>query len=407
MYRVLWIDDDYENMEPFSEMCKMLYNIELVGYKYREKGIMHLEQELDTWDAVLLDAKMLEKSDDEVANIKGLRKSIAKINELSSKHYLPYFISTGQPDLMSDEMFKDSFGKFYVKEKDDDQLIKDMLEAMNNSPRKKLEHQYSDVVDAIHHFGMDEHSIEYIFDILEVMHNPAEHTDFKPAKNYNALRQTLEYLFRACNKYGLIPPQCIQNGIVNLMDSSLYLAGQDTRNCGVRYGERHEGSKVGEHVVPSYIGNIIRQILEVGNIHSHTVDLDESDTKTVENFFGSMNDNYYIFGLTLHLCEVILWFSNYISDPDHADKEKNLDKCKVISQQNTSLDTNVKHSIADYEGLICEPVKDENGIYHYCECYLKLTRWQEGRKLKLVKVLINNDPKTNYYYQYYAKWEKV
>ena len=407
MYNVLWIDDEYEKMRPFSMMCSTIYGIKLTGYKYREEGMHHLEQELNKWDAVLLDAKMLEKSDDETPNIKGLRKSIDKIHDLSLKHYLPYFISTGQPDLMSNEMFEDSFGKFYVKEHDDDKLISDMLETMKNSPRKKLKLIYSDVVDAIHHLGMDEYAIDNTFDILEAMHNPAEHNDFKPVKYYNLLRQTLEYLFRACAKYGLVPPQCIPHGTVNLMDSSLYLAGQDTRNCGVRYGERSGNGKIGEHIVPSYIGNIIRQILEVGNIHSHTVELSETDTKTLEIFFNTMHDNYYIFGLNLQLCEVIVWFSNYVSAPEHADKEKNLSKCISIIEKNISDVGNAKQGIDHYEGLICEPERDAVGNYHYDECFLSIKEWQEGRKLKLVRVSRNTNSYTKNYYPYFAYWEKI
>lgn len=392
MYNVLWIDDEYEKMQPFSMMCSTIYGINLSGYKYREEGIHHLEQELDKWDAVLLDAKMLERSDDETTSIKGLRKSIDKIHDLSIKRYLPYFISTGQPDLMTDEMFEDSFGKFYVKGRDDEQLIADMIKEMDNAARKKLEFVYSDVIDAIQYLAMDKQTIINIIDILEAMHYPANHTDFTPVKEYNSLRQTLEFLFRACEKFGLVPSECIPKNIVNLRDCSFYLSGMDTVASGVRYGEE------GEYVVPDYIANILKTILNIGNIHSHTVDIDETDRKILETFFGTINSRYYIFGLTLQLCDVIIWFAKYISKPSHADKAMNLSKCRHLPKSDKSL-------MQPYEGVVCTPVQDAEGIWHYEKCMLKLKFWNGEKKLKLKDITLNTDKTTKGKYPYFAKYE--
>lgn len=243
MYHVLWLDDEWEKMPSFMTVSKEIYEIELVPCKYRKQGIQMLNQNLDKWDAVLLDAKMLEKSDNEVADISGLWNTINKINQLSSKHYLPYFISTGQPDLMDNKMFGTAVGRFYIKERDDDQLFADMLEEIGKAPRKKLEIMYQNVTDAIDSLGLGDQLKDSVFDILEAMHHPADHPDFKPVKNYNSLRQVIEKIFRVCAKYNVVPPQCFNNGNINLTESSKYLAGQDTIHSGVRYGN------VGDHIL--------------------------------------------------------------------------------------------------------------------------------------------------------------
>lgn len=410
MYHVLWLDDEWEKMPSFMTVSKEIYEIELVPCKYRKQGIQMLNQNLDKWDAVLLDAKMLEKSDNEVADISGLWNTINKINQLSSKHYLPYFISTGQPDLMDNKMFGTAVGRFYIKERDDDQLFADMLEEIGKAPRKKLEIMYQNVTDAIDSLGLGDQLKDSVFDILEAMHHPADHPDFKPVKNYNSLRQVIEKIFRVCAKYNVVPPQCFNNGNINLTESSKYLAGQDTIHSGVRYGN------VGDHILPSYIANIIRSILEVGNIHSHTVDLDEDDQRTIENFFGTMKDNYYIFGLTLQLCEVIMWFDRYLSDPFHQDKERNLSMCVPIGGDDTDkvdqteaphIDTG-KKGINDYVGVICKPEKDDKGIYHFEACAFNPNYNYGQQQYKIVAVIMNNDYRTKDIYPYFvAKWERI
>lgn len=85
-----------------------------------------LDRNLNSWDAVILDAKMFDESEDETPKLDGLRKAIRHIDQLSMKKSIPYFISTGQPDLMGNEMFTQSFGHFYIKERDDLQLIEDL-----------------------------------------------------------------------------------------------------------------------------------------------------------------------------------------------------------------------------------------------------------------------------------------
>lgn len=395
MYHVLWLDDQYENMPSFKTMCFDMYGIELTPYKYREEGMRHLEQELDKWDAVLLDAKMMEKSDDETAGVKGLQETIYKIRDLSHKHYLPYFISTGQPDLMSDDIFKDLVGgKFYIKEREDDDLMKDMISAIENTPRNKLKLIYRDVISSMNFLKMEEIAGCSIIDILEVLHYPADHPDFKPVKEYNSLRQTLEYLFRACEKFGLIPPDCIPGNVVNLRDSSLYLAGKNTIVSNVRYGEKDE------YILPEYIANILKTILNVGNIHSHTVDMDESDQKTLETFFGTLNARYYIFGLTLQLCDVIVWIAKYVSEPSNANKALNLSKCRYLVSKALS-------PLSSYEGLVCSPTQDEQGIWHYEKCMLRLSYWNGDKKLKLKEITLNTNKATKEKYPYFAKYDMI
>ncbi len=354
------------------------------------------ERNIDDWDAVLLDAKMFDENDNETASLAGLGKAKQRLDELSIRRAIPYFISTGQPDLISDKNFKDLFGDYYIKGDDDVKLIEDILKAINNSDSQQIKTLYKDVFSGLDKIGVRNYVEPILMDILLPLHYPAKEPNFKPVYHYNQLRQLLEYLFRACNMVGLVPNQCITDGRVNLNQCSLYLAGKDAEKSGVRYGEK------GERIVPGYVESIIRAILEFGNIHSHTVELEEEDIHKIEGIFRTAQSRFIIFGLTLQICEVIIWFSDYITK--HDDKEVNLLLCNELQCEEST------YSEADeakkYLNREFEPVKDEDGIWHCEKCYVKITSWESG-KMELTEIKLNTDKRTNTKYPYFARYKKI
>ena len=388
-YNILWIDDEWDKMPTFKQECEELYNLKLLPFRTRKDGMQALEEELDKWDAVLLDAKMFDENVNEVAKLKGLRKAISHLDKLSMKRYIPRFISTGQPDLLASEDFKDMVGDYYEKFKDDEKLMVDILSAIHNAESSQIKVIYSNVFTSIETLGISEYIDSILLDILLPLHYTEKQSSFKPIHHYNQLRQLVEYLFRACHKVGLIPDQCIPNGIVNLNQCSIYLAGKNAEKAGVRYGEP------GERVIPEYIEAIIRSVLDFGNVHSHTVELDAEDTVKIENILRSSQSKYLIFGLTLQLCEAITWFAKYISE--HDDKEVNLLYCQGLIKDDDK---------AKYEGKICVPEQDENGVWHCEECLVILSHWESGR-MKLKEISDNTNKRTNGKYPYFAKFDKV
>lgn len=388
-YNILWIDDEWDKMPTFKQECEELYNLVLVPFRTRKAGMQALEDNLEKWQAVLLDAKMFDESENEQASLAGLGKAKAHLDRLSVKKAIPYFISTGQPDLLDDDNFKALFGNYYTKAKDDEKLMADILQAILNAESSQIKAIYSNIFASSETLGISEYIDSIILDILLPLHYTEKQSSFKPIHHYNQLRQLVEYLFRACHKVGLIPDQCIPNGIVNLNQCSIYLAGKNAEKAGVRYGEP------GERVIPEYIEAIIRSVLDFGNVHSHTVELDAEDTIKIENILRSSQSKYLIFGLTLQLCEAITWFAKYISE--HDDKEVNLLYCQGLIKDDDK---------AKYEGKICVPKQDENGVWHCEECLVILSHWESGR-MKLKEISDNTNKRTNGKYPYFAKFDKV
>lgn len=388
-YNILWIDDEWDKMPTFKQECEELYNLVLVPFRTRKAGMQALEDNLEKWQAVLLDAKMFDESENEQASLAGLGKAKAHLDRLSVKKAIPYFISTGQPDLLDDDNFKALFGNYYTKAKDDEKLMADILQAILNAESSQIKAIYSNIFASSETLGISEYIDSIILDILLPLHYIEKQSSFKPIHHYNQLRQLVEYLFRACHKVGLVPDQCIPNGIVNLNQCSIYLAGKNAEKAGVRYGEP------GERIIPDYIEAIIRAVLDFGNVHSHTVELDAEDTLKIENILRSSQSKYLIFGLTLQLCEAITWFAKYISE--HDDKEVNLLYCQGLIKDDDKT---------KYEGKICIPEQDENGVWHCEACLVILSHWESGR-MKLKEISDNTNKRTNGKYPYFAKFDKV
>lgn len=387
MYNVLWIDDEYDKMKAFQEECKEFHDMLLVPFRVRTEGIDALEKDLDRWDAVILDAKMFDKSVNERPSLTGLMNAKQRLDELKMKKDIPYFISTGQPGLLSSDDFKEMYGDYYEKGKDDVRLIEDITKAIANSDSTQVHSLYRDVFDALDALGVLAVTDSILTDIFVPLHFPASDPKFRPVHHYNQLRQILEYIFRACNKVGLIPEQCIQGSNVNLNQCSIYLAGKNATKAGVRYGEQ------GERIIPDYIESFIRSILDFGNTNSHTVDLSDDDQKKIEAIFHSKKSRYIIFGLTMHICEVITWMADYISK--HNDKEINLSYCKVLPKDATA-----------YNGREFEPEMDEDGIWHCEDCIVAIREWRSGRKMRLKDAQLNTR-ESKIKYPYFAKFDII
>lgn len=403
MYEVIWIDDEWDKMTQFKEECEVIHHINLHPFRTQKAGMDALDKDLGKWDAILLDAKMFDQSEEnEEARLVGLRKAIEHINQLSLRRKIPYFISTGQPDLMDDATFKDSYGKYYIKERDDLQLIADIKEAVSKSSRFQVKSLYSEAIEQLS--LLNEDAANFMLDILETMHFPASHPDFKPVLYYNQLRQILEWNYREANKYGVIPDECIVDGIVNLNQCTCYLSGKDAINVGIRYGEKR-GENDFDRIVPQYIEKMIFMILNLGNINSHTAVLNEKERHDFDLFLKNRvnNSQYLIYSLALQVCEITLWLKKYISN--HKDTEANRKKCKCLETSHGVKEQIPTDNIKEEEQVGI--VEFHDGIYHIGnKFYLNPKTIQQrgwlGKKVKVVKKDINTNPASSKKYPFFA-----
>lgn len=401
MYNVLWLDDEPEKMSYFKEICKDDYCLNLESYKIRRDGLAVLDRDVEHWDAAILDAKMFNETENEKIGLQGLREVIEKLKGVSRRKAIPYFIFTGQPDLVSDAHFNEIFGDFYRKGDKNEwvRLCNDMLSAIKSTQENQIKAKYQDVFEALAAMKLPRETESILLDILLPLHYPGDYTMFESKHHYTRLRKEVEYLFRAFHRVGLVPDQCIPGGKVNLNQCSIYLSGKPTEHAGVQYGDG------GDRVVPEYIEKIIKSILEFGNTNSHTVDLEKVDEDRIVEILSGVRSNYLIFGSTLQLCEVIVWAAIYISS--HSDKEKNLSYCRILPPKEENKSSLPQEVIDKYEGQIFELEYDEElRVWHCEECFVVGKNLESGIKLKLNNIVKNTQTKLSDKYPYYAKYDK-
>lgn len=391
-YEVIWIDDEWEKMDAFKEECEVIHQIYLHPFRTQKAGMDEFDKNPKIWDAIILDAKMFDESENEVPKLDGLRKAVQHINEKSLLRKVPYFISTGQPDLMDNETFEQAFGTFYIKERDDKKLIEDLKTIASKSTRFQVKTYYLDALDQI--VFLDTWCCEKILDILEAMHFPEKTID--PLLYYNPLRKALEYVFRAANKVGVIPDDFFSGGMVNLNQCFMFLIGREARVLGYRYGDSGEG------IVPRHIHDMMSLIINLGNYGSHSIEqshpteLSEYEVQKYDKQINAqgVNSKLLIFSIALQFCEIVKWMNHYITE--HPNKEENLKKCVKLNMQSTEN----KERVLELVGVI----ELHDGLCHIGNNFSVYLRRKEliGKRVRIAKYTPNTSTKSKEKYPYFV-----
>lgn len=362
-YNVIWIDDEWDEMTEFKDDCEDLH-IHLQPFSYQKAAMDELDKHPNSWDAVILDGEIKDKSEHEEPSTKGLLNALMYLAE---KHkQIPRFISTGKDKVKNNEMLKDE--RIYVKGDDDEILFDDIRNIIDNIERYRVKLLYKDVIDLLGNINKD--VCESIISIFEKMHNPDSDISFDSKLYYNQIRQALECVYIVANKKGVIPDECFSGGRPNIDQCYRYLVGDPAFHAGVRYGQQ------GEHVVPEYIGAMMAMIKNIGNEFSHP----NENSKT----------HYLLYSLTLNLYEIANWIYRYIEE--HPDRDENLKKCVKIE-----MPTN-----EDLEGII-----EVQKIYHIGKRFgvnpgFVLKNGWVGKRVKVVKYGTNTDENIKMIYPYFA-----
>lgn len=385
-FEVIWIDDEWEKMDAFKEECEVIHQIYLHPFRTQKAGMDEFDKNPKKWDAIILDAKMFDESENEVPRLDGLRKAVQHINEKTLLRKVPYFISTGQPDLMDNETFEQAFGTYYIKERDDQKLINDIKNIASQSTRFQVKTNYIDAIEQLE--SIDAWCCEKILDILEAMHFPEK--DIDPLLYYNPLRQTLEYIFRKANKVNIIPDEFIgkEKDDVNLNQCVQFLSGGNADWIGIRFG----GAK--ESVVPVHIKNMMFQVLNLGNVNSHSRTLNDDEQKMLGAYFKEnvCNSQYLIYGLALQICEIAVFMGKYIET--NKDTNKNKAQCKTFGtvekiEGNESICV-IKSKRSGRESCICIPTK------------YAISKGLIGKKVVVIEESLNINTATKLDYPYFA-----
>jgi hypothetical protein len=322
-YNILWIDDQHETFGGTKGRAKR-NGINLIGFKSLNGGMSELERNYPFYDGVLLDAMFFENEDDKEGTEDTYNVHRAKERLLQLKKKFEVFVLTGQAEAYEDKTFKKAFTKIYKKGSDSetDRLFVDIKYAASAQEDTQLRHHYKRIFDVCTEKYIGEYAGQDILNLLKV------NNDSDVDKNLTAIRDIVQDLFSAFQKFNLLPLEFISPSVA-LNESSKFLTGKSID--GSYFSEKGFKHKDETHL-PKQISINLRNILSIVQPGSHRTEID--------NHIRTVRSHYLMKSVLYQLFDILLWFRIYVdSNPITENWERN-----VTSQENEIIDNeNIIH----------------------------------------------------------------
>lgn len=301
IYNVLWIEDEPEKMDGFRLNAES-EGIFLHSFNTSKKGIEALKKDFNKYDAVILDAKGYDESEDEAQELTGLQSSITAIAGLEKQYNrkIPHCIFTGQPDLMTDSSFKSLYKKTPIYSKhghgDDEKMFKEIKKLCNDSETTQLKHRYADVLEICDEKYLGNEHYERLIELMQSFDN-AKKTNM--ADDLGKVRKILESLLAKLHHTGVIPDEKYYKETDDKKYSEPNLNGASTYIGGIIPKEDGVVSEILKHVT----------LLAQDSVHYK-----ETLKYKVTKFMQKQRTGYLFQGLVAQFFEILVYMKAFIDE---------------------------------------------------------------------------------------------
>lgn len=338
LIQVLWVEDDPKIIEAYPLKAET-FDLQLVSFSCWDDAKIALENEFDRWSAIILDAKCKYHKSSEDNAVVFLREALKDISVICQerKRVIPWYVLTGGDisevsDSINDDRLKwdadwthSKNKKYYSKNTDNDMLWSRIRYHASISQRMQIQKLYKDVFDAIKECGIDVNAKTSLEDLLEPIHFPEVIRENDYNAKFEQAREILEYIFRSMARHGILPEWGRQ---VNLQWSSCILSGMNA--CR----KDNEGKDI--IVIESYktivapsIQKILREMVGVIPAFCHSDNNKDDEIKKTEYLQQVDYSTFLLKSFSLQLCDLILWYKNYLKGHPNVDDNKTLWKIKA------------------------------------------------------------------------------
>jgi hypothetical protein len=308
-YQVLWIDDDAEKQDGFLDSA-YLNGLDINYYKTSKLGMEELVSKIEQYDAVILDAMVYNESEDEKAALTGLFNSIKKINSLSERKKIPYFIFSGYIDQDQHASAREMLANetIFIKSKDNKALFKAIKEESNKQEITQLKHKHLNPFSVCDDSYLGAKEFARVLQLIKDIENPENISNQQDA--LLPMRKVLEVIFKKLNSIGLIPDE-IQNGSGAINGASFFLAGN---NKDYNYKEE---------LIHPVIAESIRHLLGLTQDASHN----EGSKLGADTYLSDSINSYLYQSLCFSLLEVLEYIKPFLDS--NSDKKINQSKWEL------------------------------------------------------------------------------
>jgi hypothetical protein len=188
--------------------------------------------------------------------------------------------------------------------------------------------------------------------LLNIFSSISGITHIDPHHYFNPLRQILEWMFRAARREGLLHDKCFnKKDEINLTDSCRFMSGKPAMNCHVMCKKVH---------FPVIVADNVKYILNITGGGSHTTVVSEIEQANLTAYRAKIDSPYLLYSLTFMLCDIFIWFGQYVRENSDVERNKSFWKDLVL------------------EGTL---TKDTKGRLHVGDCFIPYSfhnEWGEG-----------------------------
>lgn len=349
LIQVLWVEDDPDNIQ-FYPIEASQYGLELVPFNCWEDAEKALISDFKRWAAIILDAKCKYKKSDHDNAQRFLVHALSSITKICAerKRVIPWFVLSGGSEEELNDLIIDSREewdgdwkekRYYSKATDRDILFNRIPYKAKMSQEMQIRLvYYPDVFKAIDRSRLDSEVANRMEELLLPIH-ARNHS----GKEYNNMmtnvRKCIELIFTSMAENGILPNKkkggkyvlhdilVDKRGSINTTWCSLILSGKD-----VKVGD--ENRIMSTNILPRVLKDSFQRLKEISAAGLHIVnkyadDEQKKNSRQTSEFLDSIgNAPYLLQSMALELCNIILWYANYLEE--HDDEETNALNWKII-----------------------------------------------------------------------------
>lgn len=299
-YKVLWFDDEWEELEEISENALDL-DIELIGVSNAIDGLSILQNGLMNYQGVILDGKFYidsNKTGDEIDD-DAFGEVARFLHDLHTKgEVLPWFILSGQPTFVHEVNTSVKLlgissygkGKVFDKNKDEDkELFSLMVDAIESTPILKaiVKHPLVFQICEEKYLGYKKNGLFEIIKNIELQESKNSEDLFNP------LRKILERMIDRFAELGVLP------------------TGLSLNDLKYFSSERHRDFEFHGEIFPPLIAHLFNSVIDVIQDACHLKD----DLRfKVDEFIQRSGTSYLYQSTALIILELTTWFKSYVDD---------------------------------------------------------------------------------------------
>ena len=298
-YRVLWVDDEYEEKGGGFIALADDFNIKIDAVKSLDEFKVKLNAGYEEYDGIITDARFF-KTATQVTGTEN-EDAIYELNEFileSIPKKFKLFVYTGQPDLFGGAQFNKMFKDVYEKSKDEERLFLDLKIAADKLPEMQIKKKYSRVFEIFNDHYLPKSSIK---DLLKFLDDELDHdkSSIKMARDF------IEDLFRSFAKHEIIPSYFVDRSVKSNAIARLIS------------GSSEDNYKLDESSLPpKIITDLISYLVRTTNPACHRAHIDDH--------INNVATDYLFNSVKYALLDVIIWFKLYIDNEQITNNWSNL-----------------------------------------------------------------------------------